>query len=222
MLFVVDSMNSSRSRTNYHSVFGQRLGAFETNNSTVPDPGESKYAGLAHVTSTSASSPWSTDSAYASIDSFNCGPSGTNMRRSRPSFLDSINIPKGPSVPPLVPLSEPVRDEPFGSKVFPEDRLGSSDLENPMNSISASEKGGDLFKQDNKQELYSRKQDEDFAALEQVFAFTFNLWNGLSAYVCICNLSWTYLYHILVLELSCLYELCWLKFCILISGFCLK
>lgn len=162
-----DSMNSGRSRANYHSVFGQRLGALETDNSMVPDPGDSKYAGLAHVASTSASSPWSTDSTYASIDSSNYGPSGINMRRSRPSFLDSINISKGPSLPPPVPLSEPVRGEPFGSKVFPEDRLGSSDIENPMNSISASGKGGDLFKQDNKQDLYLRKQDEDFAALEQ-------------------------------------------------------
>ncbi|XP_027118949.1 protein BLISTER isoform X2 [Coffea arabica] len=128
--------------------------------------GESKFnSGSAQLSGANNLSPWSSSNYRQQTLS-----SETNVRRSRPSFLDSINISRGPSASP--PMSGP-KVELLGSKVHPEDTLSSYPAQNSTQSSVALGNGADMFKQvmdkglDNRQELYPRKQDEDFAALEQ-------------------------------------------------------
>ncbi|CAI9117963.1 OLC1v1019456C1 [Oldenlandia corymbosa var. corymbosa] len=89
---------------------------------------------------------------------------GTGARRSRPSFLDSINISRGPSASP--PVSRPLNVDLFGSKVHPEDTLGSQVSQNLKSSSVASGNGLDLYKQVIDRNLET-KQNEDFKELEQ-------------------------------------------------------
>ncbi|CDO99382.1 unnamed protein product [Coffea canephora] len=158
------------------SSFGvEKMGAYDYNNSMVSDLGESKFnCSSAQLSGANNLSPWTPDSYNSSFSSSNYRQqtlsSETNVRRSRPSFLDSINISRGPSASPSV--SGP-KVELLGSKIHPEDTLGSYPAHNSTQSSVALGNGADMFKQvmdkglDNRQELYPRKQDEDFAALEQ-------------------------------------------------------
>ncbi|KAI3803263.1 hypothetical protein L1987_31413 [Smallanthus sonchifolius] len=88
---------------------------------------------------------------------------GLAGRRSRPSFLDSINVSGN---------AETDKPNPFSSKVHPVDARGSFDSQNFMNSSVANV--GDLFRQgineldiEKSNNYNSTKQNEDFAALEQ-------------------------------------------------------
>lgn len=175
-------MQSIRSNTDYFSDVGEKMGGL--------DLGESKLVGPAQLSGANNLSPWTPDSNYSGFSSSNYGQLsqsslGTNVRRSRPSFLDSINISRGPSASP--PISGPVKVEP---KVHPEDTLGSYLSQNSTNSSVASGNGADLFKKfmdkslENRQDFYSRKQDEDFAALEQVLPFFFPVAAHFSPYEC--------------------------------------
>ncbi|KVH93596.1 hypothetical protein Ccrd_004352, partial [Cynara cardunculus var. scolymus] len=91
-------------------------------------------------------------------------------RRSRPSFLDSI-VSRNSSTS----LSEADKANPFSSKVYPVEAPVSSDPKNFMNSSIANM--GDLFRQgvneldmERRNNFHSTKQNEDFAALEQVWS----------------------------------------------------
>ena len=130
----------------------------------------------------------------------------TNTRRSRPSFLDSINVPRVPSASHL-PLTEPGKAEPFSSsssKVNSMDVLGSSastkslaesenfepfskagnsngpsPFDHSINSsvsvgnrVEMLRHGLDQNSLERKFEFHSQKQNEDFAALEQVLIFS--------------------------------------------------
>lgn len=128
----------------------------------------------------------------------------TNSRRSRPSFLDSLNVPKASSGT-LFQHTEPEKDsfmsnssntysmDLFGSSAFKKPSVetesigtfsklktpnGPSVFNQSMNSSVYSGSGEDLVRpslnensMDMKQEFYSAKQNEDFAALEQVPVF---------------------------------------------------
>lgn len=91
------------------------------------------YLPSTHGASPLASESSSTSFAYDVRGSSNHLPlysvtPETNARRSRPSFLDSINVPRVPSASHL-PLTEPGKAEPFfssSSKVNSMDVLGSS------------------------------------------------------------------------------------------------
>ncbi|KAI7740752.1 hypothetical protein M8C21_033933 [Ambrosia artemisiifolia] len=89
---------------------------------------------------------------------------GLAGRRSRPSFLDSINVSGN---------AETDKPNPFSSNVHPVDAHGSFDSQNPTNSSVANV--GDPFRQginefdmEKRNNYNSTKQNEDFAALEQV------------------------------------------------------
>ncbi|KAL3506298.1 hypothetical protein ACH5RR_031680 [Cinchona calisaya] len=158
------------------SLGGEKMGGLEYNTSVFPDLRESKFSGSTQLSGANNLSPWTPDSNYSGFSSSNYGQlsqssAGTNIRRSRPSFLDSINISRGPSVLPSG--SGPVKVELFGSKIHPDDTLGSYLSQKSTDSSAASRNGADMFKQlmdkslESRQDFYSRKQDEDFAALEQ-------------------------------------------------------
>lgn len=96
---------------------------------------------------------------------------GTNTRRSRPSFLDSINTFKESSASLL--LTEPQKADSFDSKVHPVDVLASSASQDSTNTFAYGN-GYNVFRHDgnehnidSKHNFYSAKQNEDFAALEQ-------------------------------------------------------
>lgn len=143
--------------------------------------GENKFGeSVSRVGSTNDVSPWtkspgnvafSSDTQTSSNHALPSPPA--TGRRSRPSFLDSINISRGPSASP--PLIVEAKTDSFSSKVYPVGSLGSSVPQDTANSFVASSNGVDLFNHvmensmENKHDLYSRKQNEDFAALEQVF-----------------------------------------------------
>ncbi|KAL3812394.1 hypothetical protein ACJIZ3_013662 [Penstemon smallii] len=84
-------------------------------------------------------------------------------RRFRPSFLDSIQVSKGLSSSP--PIFGDIKADSSSAKVYPLDGLGSSISQRSV----ASGDGVDLVNHvmENKHDFFSRKQNEDFAALEQ-------------------------------------------------------
>ncbi|KAL3507438.1 hypothetical protein ACH5RR_032820 [Cinchona calisaya] len=173
---------------------GEKMRGFDNSNSLVSDIGESKFnSSSAQLSGANNLSPWTSDSYYSDFSSSNYGQltlssSETNVRRSRPSFLDSINLSRGPSA--LPPISGP-KVEVFGSKVHPEDTVGSYLAHNLTNPSVASRDGADMFKQvidkglENRQEFFPRKKDEDFVALEQhiedLTQEKFSLQRGLDA-----------------------------------------
>ncbi|KAK9060566.1 hypothetical protein SSX86_021271 [Deinandra increscens subsp. villosa] len=113
-----------------------------------------------HPTNESSSSLWSSESISTNIRS-EAVPSYTQTsmspglagRRSRPSFLDVINVSKN---------AETDKDNPFSSKVHPVDAHVSSGSQNSIFRQSINE--FDMGKNSN---FDSTKQNEDFAALEQ-------------------------------------------------------
>lgn len=108
-----------------------------------------------------SSSLWSSESistnnnseALPSYNQTSMSP-GLAGRRSRPSFLDLINVSKN---------AETDKDNPFSSKVHPVDAHVSSDSQN-----SIFRQGINQFDMERKSNFDSTKQNEDFAALEQV------------------------------------------------------
>ncbi|XP_021593529.1 protein BLISTER isoform X2 [Manihot esculenta] len=112
------------------------------------------------------------------------GTSEPNSRRSRPSFLDSLNVPRAPSA---LQSTEPQKqqsipstlnsdgmDDP-GSSAFQKATAQNESVGEQLMKFSVSSSNGfDLMSQnvnenglERKHELYSSKQNEDFAALEQ-------------------------------------------------------
>ncbi|KAL7105662.1 hypothetical protein ACP275_07G057900 [Erythranthe tilingii] len=142
--------------------------------SSFSDSGEKKFGAVDHMESISNSSPWISENRYADYSSdtrssSNYAPPSppTSGRRSRPSFLDSIQVSKGPSLSP--PLFAAEKADTSSSKVHPVDGLGSSISQRFDNLSVASGNGVGLFNHvmENKQDFFSQKQNEDFAALEQ-------------------------------------------------------
>lgn len=96
---------------------------------------------------------------------------GTNTRRSRPSFLDSINTSRISSPP--VPKIEPQNLESSNLDFHTMDAQASSASQDSINAFGSSN-GHSLFRHDGSRNnfesthsFYSTKQNEDFAALEQ-------------------------------------------------------
>lgn len=127
-----------------------------------------------HLESTNHSSSWTSDEKISGYNSeaqssLNHGPPSppASGRRSRPSFLDSIQISKGPSSSPLLGTE---KTDLSSSKVYPVDGLGSSVSQRLASTSVASGDGVGLFNHimEDKHNFFSQKQNEDFAALEQV------------------------------------------------------
>lgn len=131
---------------------------------------------------TSESNPFnSKDSIYSSSNYDGRGSSnqepvdpfmiGTNTRRSRPSFLDSINTSRISSAP--IPKIEPQNVESSNLDFHTTDAQASSTSQDSINAFGSSN-GHSLFRHDGSRNnfesshsFYSTKQNEDFAALEQ-------------------------------------------------------
>ncbi|KAK4406031.1 protein BLISTER [Sesamum angolense] len=163
-----ESLRSTSNVTN--SAFGhkQKFPAFS-------DLGEKKLSGSDdYMGSVNQSYPWTTDNRYADYNSdarssSSHAPSSPPAagRRNRPSFLDSIQITKGPlSSPPLFGAEKTDMSKP---KVFPVDGLESSGSQRSANSSVAAGDGVGLFNHvsENKYDFFPSKQNDDFAALEQ-------------------------------------------------------
>ncbi|KAK4482512.1 hypothetical protein RD792_009671 [Penstemon davidsonii] len=162
-----ESVRSTPDTTNFALVARQK-------NSVLSDMGEKNFSrSMAHIGSVNHSSPGTSDHRYeynfdARSSSNHAPPSPPAAgRRSRPSFLDSIQIPKGPSSSP--PLFAEAKADSSSSKAYLMDVLGSSVSQRSANSSIAFGDGVDLLNHvtENKHDFFSRKQNEDFAALEQ-------------------------------------------------------
>ncbi|KAL0388282.1 UNVERIFIED_CONTAM: protein BLISTER [Sesamum radiatum] len=163
-----ESLRSTSNVTN--SAFGhkQKFPAFS-------DLGEKKLSGSDdYMGSVNQSYSWTSDNRYADYNSdartsSSHAPSSPPAagRRNRPSFLDSIQITKGPlSSPPLFGAEKADMSKP---KVFPVDGLESSGSQRSANSSVAAGDGVGLFNHvsENKYDFFPSKQNDDFAALEQ-------------------------------------------------------
>ncbi|KAM3756242.1 hypothetical protein ACB098_02G097300 [Castanea mollissima] len=182
-------------------------GIAHVNDSMISDYGERKLsssAGSLPSVNNSAVQAWegtglSSDSRSSSnhVPLYSVTPE-TTSRRSRPSFLDSLNVPRASSGT-LFQRTEPqesfmssslitnstdvLGSSPFQKPLVETETLGphpmlktsnGPSVEHSMNFSDYSSNGGDLLRPntnenriDRKQEFYSAKQNEDFAALEQ-------------------------------------------------------
>lgn len=167
--WVVESSHSTSNTTN--SALG-----LKTKFSSSSDMTEKKYSdAFHHMGSMNHSSPWTPDNRYADYSSDTRSTSNhappsppASGRRSRPSFLDSIQISKGPLS--SHPLFGSEKVDTSSSKVYPVDGLGSSVSQRSANSSVASGEAVGLVNHviGNKHDFFPQKQNEDFAALEQV------------------------------------------------------
>ncbi|KAI3814843.1 hypothetical protein L1987_14489 [Smallanthus sonchifolius] len=113
-----------------------------------------------HPANANSSSLWSSESistnirseAIPSYNQTSMSP-GLAGRRSRPSFLDLINVSRN---------AETDKDNPFSSKIHPVDGHVSSDSQNFIFRQGINE-----FDMEKRSNFDSTKQNEDFAALEQ-------------------------------------------------------
>ncbi|CAA2935699.1 BLISTER isoform X3 [Olea europaea subsp. europaea] len=165
--------SSSSYQDSVHSATNVRNSTFGVGQK-FPFMGENKFGeSVSRVGSTNDVSPWtkspgnvafSSDTQTSSNHALPSPPA--TSRRPHPSFLDSINIPRGPSASPPIFAAAKIDSS---SKVYPVDSLGSSFPQNTANSFVGSGNEVDLFNHvmENKHDFYSRKQNEDFAALEQ-------------------------------------------------------
>lgn len=190
---MADSLHHTTDVTEAFSEDGQNTDAVLAHRyNSISDMGERKFSSsVGHLTSATSPSMLSTESrstglifdARSSSNHVPLSPAlvGTNTRRSRPSFLDSINTFKVSSA--SLPLTEPQKADSFDSKVHPVDVLASSTSQDSTNTFAYGN-GYDLFRHDgnehnidSKHNFYSAKQNEDFAALEQVlFIYLFIFW----------------------------------------------
>ncbi|KAH0708280.1 hypothetical protein KY284_009707 [Solanum tuberosum] len=175
-----DHMHPTTSRTKFSLEDGQRDGTVEANSSIVSDIGYGQFNNSGFYMNNNSSS-WESDSKYEGISSEARSSSSNSKlstatvgRKSRPSFLDSINISKIPVVSPSP--TESVSADRFDPKVHPMDTLESSNSRNMMNSSTFSASGSDQLNHhaekdtgnmDNRYQSFAQKQNEDFAALEQ-------------------------------------------------------
>lgn len=135
---------------------------------------EKKVSGsTGHMGGSDRSTPWSSNDRYADYSDAqlwsNRAPQSPTAsgRKSRPSFLDSIQISKGPASSP--PLSGSTKVDSSNSKVYPMDSLAELVSPKSVSSVIASSNEVAKFNHitENKHDFLSRKQNEDFAALEQ-------------------------------------------------------
>ncbi|XP_009631442.1 protein BLISTER-like isoform X2 [Nicotiana tomentosiformis] len=171
-----DYMHPATSSTNSSLEVGQKDSAVEANSSMVSDIGHGQFSSSGFYM-TNNSSSWASDgisSEARSSSTYSKMSPPTVGRRSRPSFLDSISISKVPAISPS--QTESVSADRFDPKVHPTDTLESSNSINMMNSSTFSAKGSDKLNHhtekdtgnmDNHYQFYAKKQNEDFAALEQ-------------------------------------------------------
>ncbi|OIS96341.1 PREDICTED: uncharacterized protein LOC109235647 [Nicotiana attenuata] len=175
-----DYKRPATSSTNSSLEVGQKESAVEANSSMVSDIGHGQFSSSGFYM-TNNSSSWASDSRYDGISSESRSSSSYSQmsppivgRRSRPSFLDSISISKVPAISPSP--TESVSADRFDPEVHPTDTLESSNSMNVMNSSTFSAKGSDKLNHhtekdtgnmDNHYQFYAKKQNEDFAALEQ-------------------------------------------------------
>ena len=211
--FIVDSIPPATNLRGSASEAWQHVnGIAHINDSRISDYGERKLsssAGSLPSVNNSAEQPWegtglSSDFRSSSnhVPLYSVTPE-TTSRRSRPSFLDSLNVPRASSGT-LFQRTEPQESFMSSSLITNStDVLGSSPFQKPsvetetmgpypmlktsngpsaehsMNFSDYSSNGGDFLRPntnenriDRKQEFYSAKQNEDFAALEQVPIFS--------------------------------------------------
>lgn len=179
--FLVDYMPRATSVTKFYPEVGRNDVAVGSSNFVVPDKGYSQLSSSGiDLTKTS---PWASDSKYdgfsfdarssSSYSQMSPPTTGATGRRS-PSFLDSINISKvsAASLPSIGSFATDTYD-----LVHPKDSLGSSNSENLTKPSKITGNGVDPYKHavekdvgnmDSRHSFYSQKQNEDFAALEQV------------------------------------------------------
>ncbi|KAL0349079.1 UNVERIFIED_CONTAM: 7-hydroxymethyl chlorophyll a reductase, chloroplastic [Sesamum angustifolium] len=167
--------SSQENHTSSHSTYHD-LDNYPSNN--IDDPEKIFHMKLSgsddYMGSVNQSYPWTSDNRYADYNSdarssSSHAPSSPPAagRRNRPSFLDSIQITKGPlSSPPLFGAEKADMSKP---KVFPVDGLESSGSQRSANSSVAAGDGVGLFNHvsENKYDFFPSKQNDDFAALEQ-------------------------------------------------------
>ncbi|KAK9003458.1 hypothetical protein V6N11_061020 [Hibiscus sabdariffa] len=208
---LLDSTQSTSGRTVSIREVGKNLqGTAEFNEPMISDIGERKFSSSSsgfpnvHVPSiqTSGSSELSSDArSSSSYMRLHSATSDTSSRRSRPSFLDSLNV-SGASSGSHFQLNQPTKDASSSrsSQYNSSNAVGSSNFEKPSAEIgnvgtysklgfpdfpsgtedsgqfsAPASNNGDLLKLnvakenilDKKNEFYSTKQNEDFAALEQ-------------------------------------------------------
>lgn len=215
---MLDTLHPLATSTQSAFGFGQDVrGVVDLNVHMFSDKGDKKLSSsLGYLPSTHVASPLTSESSSMSFGFDVQGSSNhlplnsvtpeTNTRRSRPSFLDSINVPRAPTSS-LFPLTEPGKAEPFvpsSSEVNGMDVLGSSastklltesenfepstksgnynapsPFEHSINSSASVGNGVETLRNDldqnslkGKFKFHSLKQNEDFAALEQVFIFS--------------------------------------------------
>ncbi|XP_057471244.1 protein BLISTER isoform X2 [Actinidia eriantha] len=170
--------SSSKAGENTHAVL-------DSNNNMTFDMGERKFSdSVGHFPSGNSIPLWPSESRSTAFSSGVNGssnhvplypaPAETNTRRSRPSFLDSINLPK-------VPLSEPGKVDSYSSKVHEmelalpasQKLFAETDTGQPFSALRAPNVL-DMYghnvnenSMERKHDSYFHKQDEDFAALEQ-------------------------------------------------------
>ncbi|CAA0839956.1 BLISTER [Striga hermonthica] len=147
----------------------------EQKQSAFPHMLEKKFGETTdYMGSTNHSSPWTPGHRYLDNNSDvrsspnqAPGSSPAAVRRSRPSFLDSIQIPKGPSSSSDNFSEE--KDTKLDSKDYPVNGLGSSVSQQSGSSSVTPGDGVGLFNNfvGKRHEFFSQKQNEDFAALEQ-------------------------------------------------------
>ncbi|XP_059632266.1 protein BLISTER isoform X2 [Cornus florida] len=178
----VQSKDNDSPVTNSESSYevGQNMqNVLKSNNTMISDTGERKpsssIGGLPIVNDTPLwpSESRSTGFSFDVRSSSNHVPlypstADTNTRRTRPSFLDSISIPRVPSASDQS-FTKTERMESF-SKL----RTQNVDVEHSMKSSTSAGNVDDLYRHsvngnsvEWKNDFYSQKQDEDFAALEQ-------------------------------------------------------
>ena len=215
---MVDSVHPIATATQSAFGIGQDVhGVVDLNVHMLSNKGDKKLSSsFGYLPSTHGASPLTSESSSTSLGFDVRGSSNhlplnsvtpeTNTRRSRPSFLDSINVPRVPSAP-LFALAEPVKAESFvpsSLKINGMDVLGSSastklltesenfepftksgnsnvpsPFEHSINSSASVGNGVEMLRHgldqnrlERKFEFHSLKQNEDFAALEQVFIFS--------------------------------------------------
>ncbi|GMP55798.1 hypothetical protein CsSME_00020511 [Camellia sinensis var. sinensis] len=172
---------STKIRESYVEVGQNRHAVPESNNTMTFDVEERKLSNSAgHLPGGNSTPFWPSESRSTAF-SFDLRSSSdnlplypdiaeTNTRRSRPSFLDSLNMPSATSASEK-PFTETETTQTFSkwkSLNVP------SAFEHSRTSSISSGHGDDMYRHtvndnsmERKRDSYSRKQDEDFAALEQ-------------------------------------------------------
>ncbi|CAL5337321.1 unnamed protein product [Camellia sinensis] len=172
---------STKIRESYFEVGQNRHAVPESNNTMTFDVEERKLSNSAgHLPGGNSTSFWPSESQSTAF-SFDLRSSSdnlplypdiaeTNTRRSRPSFLDSLNMPSATSASEK-PFTETETTQTFSK--WKSSNVPSA-FEHSRTSAISSGHGDDMFRHtvndnsmERKRDSYSRKQDEDFAALEQ-------------------------------------------------------